>query len=275
MARNVKARRLDDRKPDVSFVMPCYNEEQVVGYTIPRLMTAFERAGYRLELIAVNNGSRDRTGEIIQQLAGQYRGIVPHQVAKNEGYGNGVLSGIPLCTAPWVGIIPADGQVDAEDVVRLYDAVAATDGLVVGKVRRRFRMDGLRRKIVSIIYNLFVLVLWPRLASLDVNGTPKVLPAQVISAMKLESKGWLLDPEIMIKAHYMGLRVLEFNVFARMRSSGVSHVRAETLWEFLRHLLIFRFSKKWREDLRSVRLSATEPAGALLGTPASRSSKGA
>ena len=48
----------------------------------------------------------------------------------NDGYGNGILSGIPLCTAPWVGIIAADGQVDAEDVVRLFEAVTATNGSV-------------------------------------------------------------------------------------------------------------------------------------------------
>jgi glycosyltransferase involved in cell wall biosynthesis len=219
-------------------------------------MNAFKRGGYRLELIAVDNGSRDRTGEVIRQLAVQHPGIVYHRVEVNEGYGNGVMSGIPLCTAPWVGIIPADGQVDAEDVVRLYEAVVATDGNVLGKVRRRFRMDGLRRKIVSVTYNLFVRVLWPRLSSLDMNGSPKLLPRQAILSMDLKSRGWLLDPEIMIKAHYMGLRVLEFNVFARMRGSGVSHVRVGTITEFLRSLLIFRFSQSWRQDFANASVAA-------------------
>ena len=52
-------------RPHLSIVMPCYNEEAIVGYTIPRLITTFERAGYTLELVAVDNGSHDRTGEII------------------------------------------------------------------------------------------------------------------------------------------------------------------------------------------------------------------
>jgi glycosyltransferase involved in cell wall biosynthesis len=234
-------------KPHISFIMPCYNEEAIIGYTIPRLMAAFDRAGYHLELVAVDNGSIDRTGIIIQELADQNPNIVPFRVEVNEGYGNGVLNGIPICSAPWIGIIPADGQVDAEDVVRLYEAIVTTDGWVMAKVRRRFRMDGLRRKMVSVAYNLMVRLLWPRLQSLDINGSPKILPRQVILAMNLKSKGWLLDPEIMIKAYYMDLRVLEFNVFARMRGSGVSHVRAGTIWEFLAYLLRFRFSKEWRD----------------------------
>jgi glycosyltransferase involved in cell wall biosynthesis len=236
---------------DVSFVVPCYNEEGLISYTLQRLHTAFEKAGYRLELIAVDNGSSDRTGEIIKELATQYPSIVYHRIEINEGYGNGIISGIPLCTAPWVGMIPADGQVDAEDVVRLYEAVITTDGNVLGKVRRRFRMDGLYRKVVSTSYNVFVRMLYPKLESIDINGSPKLLPRDVLAAMNLESKGWLLDPEIMIKAHYMGVRVMELNVFSRMRGNGVSHVKVMTCWEFLHNLLKFRFSKKWRQSFHN------------------------
>ncbi len=242
----------DDPKPDVSFIVPCYNEEEMVGYTLPRLHSAFEKAGYTLELLAVDNGSIDRTGEIIKELASQHRSIVHHRVEVNQGYGFGVISAIPLCTAPWIGIIPADGQVDAEDVVRLYEAVITTNGNVLGKVRRRFRMDGLYRKVISTSYNAFVRALYPYLESIDVNGSPKLLPAPVIKAMNLESKGWLLDPEIMIKAYHMGVHVMELNVFARMRGNGVSHVKPATCWEFLQNLLRFRFSRSWRKSFKMV-----------------------
>lgn len=238
--------------PDVSFVVPCYNEEDIIGYTLQRLWSAFEKAGYSLELVVVNNGSRDRTEDIIRSFALDHRGVICHRVEVNEGYGWGVLNGLPLCTAPWVGIIPADGQVDAEDVVRLYEAVVPTDGNVLGKVRRRFRMDGLYRKVVSTSYNLFVRTLWPSLESIDINGSPKLLPREAIMNMGLKSKGWLLDPEIMIKAHYMGLRVMEFNVFSRMRGNGVSHVKVMTCWEFIRSLLTFRFSREWKRNFQEV-----------------------
>lgn len=230
----------------LSIVMPCYNEEAILGYTIPKLVEAFQNAGHRLELIAVDNGSHDRTGEIIRKLALRYPAVVYHRVEVNEGYGNGILQGIPVCKAPWIGIVPADGQVDAEDVVRLFDAASAAQGPVLAKVRRRFRMDGLTRKAVSTFYNLFVRMLWPKLGSIDVNGTPKILPREVLIGMRLESKDWFLDPEIVIKAHYLGLRIIEFNAFGRLRGAGLSHVKATTCWEFLRNLLVFRFSNRWQ-----------------------------
>lgn len=237
--------------PEVSFVMPCYNEQDAIPYTIPQLVHAFEKAGHRLELIACDNGSTDRTGEIIREFTAAGMPVVYHRVDPNEGYGNGVLKSIPVCRAPWIGIIPADGQVDAEDVARLFDVVKHTDGMVLGKVRRRFRMDGFARKVVSVLYNVFVWVLWPRLGSIDINGSPKVIHRDVVAAMDLQSKRWFLDPEIMVKAHYLGVRVIEVNVFARMRSNGLSHVRASTCVEFFVNLLGFKFGSTlsaWRKS---------------------------
>src|SRR5215831_19081145 len=100
--------------PEISLVMPCFNEEAVVRYTASRLLNSFRKAGYALEIVAVDNGSSDRTGEIIREMAAD-PAVVHHRLDINEGYGNGVLEGLRVASAPWVGIIPADGQVDAED----------------------------------------------------------------------------------------------------------------------------------------------------------------
>ena len=236
--------------PEISFIMPCYNEQDVIPYTIPQFVQAFQKAGHRLELVACDNGSTDRTSEILKGFVDQGLPIIYHRVEPNEGYGNGVLKSIPVCTAPWIGMIPADGQVDADDTARLFEVIKHTDGRVLAKVRRRFRMDGLVRKVISIVYNGLVFVLWPRLGSIDINGTPKILHRDVIAAMNLEERQWFLDPEIMVKAHYLGVRVIEVNVFARMRSNGMSNIRASSVVEFFLGLLRYKFGgalSKWKK----------------------------
>jgi glycosyltransferase involved in cell wall biosynthesis len=256
-------------KPELSFVMPCFNEEEVIGYTIPQFCGAFEKAGVALELVAVDNGSSDATGSMLADLAAKGLPVVLQRVEKNEGYGHGILVGIRRASAPWVGMIPADGQVDSEDVVRLFEALRHVKGPCLGKVRRRFRMDGFLRKVVSILYNVLVKVLWPGIGSIDINGSPKILQRDVLHALELESKDWFLDPEIMIKSHYLGVRVLEMNVFARMRGNGLSHVRASTCLEFFRNLLRFRFSGKlrtWREQARA-RLAGGVAQAEVAGEP--------
>lgn len=246
---------VETRPADLSLVMPCYNEEAIVAQTIKRVLAAFARADVALELIAVDNGSHDRTGELIREIMDTNGNVRLHRVEVNIGYGNGILEGLPLCSAAWVGVIPADGQVDAEDAVRLFEDAVASGQLVIAKARRRFRMDGSSRKAVSIAYNLFFRALWPGVDSLDINGLPKIMPREVVRRMMLTSRQWFLDPEIMIKAHYLGVRVLEYNVFARMRGSGMSHVRATTCWEFFRSLLRYRFSRElgqWRKAQAAV-----------------------
>lgn len=242
-------------EPHISLIMPCYNEEESIPYSVPRLIRAFERENYRLQLITVDNGSRDRTWQLIHEYAAQHPEITPVQVTTNIGFGNGILQGIPHATAPWVGTVAADGQVDPEDLVRLFEAAMATDGMILAKVRRRFRMDGFIRKIISVGYNGFVWSLWPNLGSLDVNGQPRLMRREVLHAMQLQSTNWLLDPEMLVKAHHLGVRVLELNVFARMRGNGLSHVRASTCWEFFKHLLRMRFSN----DLAAWRKTAVRP----------------
>ena len=49
--------------PELSLIVPCYNEQAAIPFTIPQLVQAFEKAGHRLELIGCDNGSSDRTGE--------------------------------------------------------------------------------------------------------------------------------------------------------------------------------------------------------------------
>ncbi|MBL0169316.1 MAG: glycosyltransferase family 2 protein [Gemmatimonadaceae bacterium] len=233
--------------------MPCYNEVGNVPTTVPRLVRAFANSGIRYEIIPVDNGSKDETWNKLAELAERFPGIVnPVRVDTNIGYGNGILQGMRHANGSWIGTVAADGQVDAEDVFRLYEACADTDGRVVGKVRRRYRMDGFLRRVISVGYNVFVRMLWPKLGSWDVNGQPRMLRREIAQAMDLESTNWLLDPEMLIKAHYMGVRVIEVNVFARMRGSGLSHVRMATCWEFFTYLLGFRFSgtlKAWRHRM--------------------------
>jgi glycosyltransferase involved in cell wall biosynthesis len=242
---------------ELSIVIPCYNEAENVPHVVPRLVRAFSQIECRYEIVTVDNGSRDATWDRLGDLAAKYPGLVrPVRVEQNIGFGNGVLTGIRHSTGTWIGTVAADGQVDAEDVVRLYEACSSTDGRVMGKVRRRYRMDGFPRKVISVAYNSFVRLLWPRLGSWDVNGQPRMIRADILRAMDLQSTNWLLDPEMLIKAYYLGLRVLEVNVFARMRGNGLSHVRMATCWEFFKYLVAFRFSDQLRGWRRRIAVNA-------------------
>lgn len=251
-------------EPDLSLVIPCYNEEAVVRETATRLTEAFQAANVRLELVLVDNGSSDATGDIIESLVAEGLPVVKASVAINQGFGYGVLTGLEHCRGRWIGFMCVDDQVHPQDVVRLYEIAAKAKTPKLFKVRRRFRLDGRIRRVISFLYNMLTTALFGNLGSMDLNANPKILPREYLKAMSLRSRDWFLDAEIMIKAKRMGLPVYEMNIFALMRAEGVSHVRPATCWEFVRNLLYYRFGKG-RRDLDVPTASTVQSR--LLQTP--------
>ncbi len=255
-------------RPEVSIVLPCYNEEKCLRNTARAILQAFANHRIRLELVMVDNGSRDRTGEIIVELIAAGLPVVKVMVPVNQGYGHGILEGLKRCRAPFVGYLCADGQVSAEDVVRIYRLVQGTDGRLLAKVRRRFRQDGWVRKITSICYNGLMLVVFGRLEAIDINGSPKIFSREAYRAMQLESKDWFLDAEVMIKAKRLGLTVLELNVRGLRRQGGKSNVRVQTCLEFLKNIARHHFLRPF--SVVSPSPGTEEVIGELAPAPAAQ-----
>lgn len=229
--------------PDLSLAVPCYNEGDCIRNTASHLVEVFRQKAINLQLVLVDNGSTDDTAAVIDALIAEGLPVLKRQVALNQGYGHGVLVGLEACHGRFVGFICADGQVDASDVLRLYEVVAGAKNPRLAKVRRRFRMDGLQRKLVSVLYNVAANILFGGLGSIDINGNPKILPRDYLDRMRLQSKDWFLDAEVMLKAKRLGLPVFEMNVMAQMREDGVSHVRPSTIWEFIGNLWRWRLGR--------------------------------
>ena len=251
-------------QPDLSLVIPCYNEEALIRNTAVRLVQSFGEKNVGLELVLVDNGSQDGTGQIIDSLIAEGLPVVKKTIQVNQGYGNGILCGLRATTGQFVGYTHADEQVTAQDTVKMYEIVSEASIPQLAKVRRRFRMDGLVRKIISIVYNLMTNALFGGLGSIDINGSPKILPRTYLECMNLQSKDWFLDAEILIKAKRLGLTVFEMNVLAQMRGGGTSHVRPGTCWEFLLNLLKCRFGGQDRMQMKSLPMATHNKAQAKL-----------
>jgi len=210
----------------LSLVLPCFNEEEVLPQTARALLEAFR--GEQLELILVDNGSLDRTGEVIAGLERADPRVRGARVPQNRGYGLGVRTGLARTSGDWLGFLCADGQVDPEDVRALWDRAQRLPAPALLKVRRRFRPDGGDRKLASLGWNALANLAWGGLGALDVNGNPKLWPRLALDPRALRSDGWFLDAEVLIEAKRRGLPVQEQQVRGRPRQGGRSHVRLST-----------------------------------------------
>lgn len=221
--------------PELSLVMPCYNEAAGLPAAVLPLMEAVGGLGVPFEVLLVDNGSADATRTVIDRLAGEDPRIRRVDVAVNRGYGNGVLAGLAAARGARVAFLGADGQVPPEQVAGVLRQALVEPPRTLVKALRKSRGDGWRRRIQSRFYNLLFGLLLP-VRSRDLNATPKVLHAADLVVLKLASEDWFLDPECMIRAAEEGFRVVEVPVDFLAREAGRSHVRASTALEFLGNL---------------------------------------
>ena len=219
-------------QPPLALVVPLYDEEGNVAGVAEGVLEAFRLAGVPLTLVLVDNGSRDGTRAEVQALEARHPEVQGLYLDKNQGYGGGILAGMARAPAgaEVLGYLWGDGQVAAEDVVRIYRRLVA-EGAEVCKARRVQRMDGWQRSVVTRVYNTVTLWLF-HVDSPDANGCPKLFRRAAWERLAPTSKDWFLDPEIMIGAANAGMKLAEVDVVARARDFGVSKVGAGTILEF-------------------------------------------
>jgi glycosyltransferase involved in cell wall biosynthesis len=233
--------------PVLSLVVPAYNEEDCVADVIGKLYSVLDQSGFSFELIAIQNGSSDRTGEILTRLAAQYRHLRILEIPVNQGFGYGVIQGLKECSGEIIGYMPGDGQIPPETVPALV-AKMQSERAQIGKGCRVVRNDGLIRKIVTVVYNAFTRMLF-HLPTTDVNSNPKLMTAFAYRTIQPCSHDFFIDPEILLKAGKLGMKFCEVEVVSPKRDKGRSK------------LGVFRVGLKFAVNLLKARFVKNDPWG--------------
>ena len=112
-----------------AIIIPAYNEQGAIEETLTRIRDiAGQIPGYDFEVICINDGSTDGTGEILGRLAGVT--VLNHDV--NRGYGAALRTGLDYCSQEWVFIADADGTYPLQDLGPLLTSAEGGVDMVVG-----------------------------------------------------------------------------------------------------------------------------------------------
>ncbi len=235
----------------LSLVVPFFNEEKSIRRVVTGLVNSFEKSSIDYELILVNNGSVDESPQILENLAKKKPNKVKVvHVSVNQGYGWGIINGLEKAAGEYVGFMCGDSQIRPEDVTRVYQEIEQGN-CDLAKVKRVTRKDSLPRKVASLVYNRLFQVMF-RVASLDINGTPKMFHRDWLERFQLTAKDWFIDAEIMIKAKYLNLKIGEIPVGFLRREEGKSHVEFTTILEFAKNMFNYRLGKgikEWKQKV--------------------------
>jgi glycosyltransferase involved in cell wall biosynthesis len=228
---------------ELSIVIPFFNEAANVRFVLDGVIQVFENTGIGYEIIAVNNGSIDRTSEIIREYDETRDFLYPVDVKTNRGLGWGLRKGFEQARGMYICYFGGDGQTSPQDVYKMYRYFLfqmETD-MVVG--RRIQRDDGFLRRFISRVFNSCFRTLFKTKLH-DINGTPKIFKAERLRRYDWRSEGWFIDAELILCSLKRDLRIHEYPVRFHRRRGGKTHIDVRAIFEFIHRMIYFFFLRR-------------------------------
>ncbi len=223
------------RRLGLSVVMPAFNEEGNVAGAIRAVATAVEPLFDEIEILVVDDGSRDATAEKVREEARADPRVRLLQHPRNRGYGAAVTTGLRAARLPLVFYTDSDLQFDPRQI---RDLLAKIDEFPIVVGYRRNRQDPWIRKLNAWAWNALQRVLFG-LAVRDVDCAFKLLRRDVLDGVPLLAEGAFFSTELLIRLQASGHRITEVAVDHFPRRTG-----APTGARM--HVILKAFREMWR-----------------------------
>lgn len=209
----------DPLRQGISLFFPAYNEAENVGGTIEKCLSMLGPLGCDYEIIIVDDGSRDRTAEIVKEYAAQNNRVVLKRHEKNQGYGGALQTGFNSCRYGLIFFSDCDLQFDLGELtsfIELMKADPKIDGVIGYRIKRA---DPWIRKLNAFGWNCWARLLFG-LKVKDIDCAFKLFKRELIENITIESSGALISVEILTKIKKAGYRLVESGVHHYPRQAG-------------------------------------------------------
>lgn len=227
----------------LSICAPAYNEEESIEAVVRDWECMLVESDVAGEIVVGNDGSTDRTGEILKRLQAEFPNLVVVSHAVNGGYGRALRSAIRASRGRFVLTIDSDGQFDAREWRALYDEMERRGAdLVTGY--RHAKQAGLVHVLADRALNRLIRLLFG-LNLRDTNCALKLFKGEVVRTLGGEAMGYPTPTEFHIRARTFGFRTGEVRITHRERAGGTTKLKAfKTSWQMGLFLLYLKF-KQW------------------------------
>lgn len=203
-------------KYSLSVIMPAHNEEVAIAATVRSVIETVSEWTHDFEVIVVNDGSKDRTQEILEEIAiaDPRLRIIQHEV--NQGYGAALVSGFEAITKELAFFMDSDGQFDIRDLERFFPLLDQFDAVLGYRVDRQ---DTWLRKLNAFGWKMLVHLIF-KLPVRDIDCAFKLYRAGFFHEQKLETRGAMINTEILYKFTRAGYTYTEVGVHHLPRRGG-------------------------------------------------------
>lgn len=240
----------------ISFIVPALNEEKVVESVIRDTWSTIDSLVSRYEIILIDDGSSDRTGEIMESLAKELPHIRVLHNRPNIGLGASYQRGVSESRLDYVMMLCGDGGVPASSLPPILEKVGTAD-IVIPYMTNLRQIKTPTRYLISRCYtNLLNLISGHRLHYY--NGLP-VHRRDLLNAVRITSSGFGFQGEILVKLLKSGCSYVQVPTLGAEATNKTSVFRIKNLFSVTRTLLRLLLELARFEKLELARPEAHNP----------------
>ena len=228
-------------KPEISVVIPIYNEEESVQELVARIKEAFEKTKRTFEILFIDDGSTDSTLELLKKYARDFKNIHVFSFRRNMGKAVALSLGFQKAKGEYVATMDADLQDDPENIEKMLTTIKNENCDLVSGWRKN-RHDSKLKIANSRFFNNIVIPLMFKVKFNDMNSGLKLYKNEVAKEIKIYGGMHRFIP---VLAHEMGYRVSEVDIIHHVRKYGVSKFKSTKVFTDIPDLMTMFFLVKY------------------------------
>ena len=231
----------------LSIIVPAFNEEKTIGEMLSKLIS-LNIGSIDKEIIVVNDGSTDSTGQIIEKIKKYNQSLIVIDHVKNKGKGAAVRTGFTSATGDILIIQDADLEYNPNDIPKIIKPIVEKNARVVYGTRLKIKpiLFGKNKTplLLHFFGNKFLSLVTTALYGYpisDMETCYKAFEKNVIKGMRLRSRSFNFEPEITAKILKKGIRILEIPIknkprgFDEGKKLRTFHDGGIALWTLLKY----------------------------------------
>jgi len=207
-------------KPNISIFFPVYNDEKTVRQVTEKALRILEDIAHHYEVLIINDGSPDFSGNIADSLAKEYPFVKVIHHETNKGYGAAIKTGFENVQYEWICFTDGDDEYDLEDLKKLIVLKDYYDLIITF---RYVKLYSTFRVFISGVYNMIFRFLF-KTKYRDISTGLRLVRKDVINELNFISDSPFIGAEITVRTMLRGYRVGEMGIqtFPREFGKGAS-----------------------------------------------------
>lgn len=206
---------------------PVFNDQSTIVHITEKAIGVCESLTSDYEIIIVDDGSPDRSGELADELAANHEHVSVIHHHRNQGYGAAVRDGLSASTKQWICFTDGDDEYDLHDLEKLWRLREYYDLIITFRYLRRYSGH---RILISLVYNRVLRLLFSTTYR-DISTGLRLVRKDIIDELELDATSPFIGAEIAIKTMMMGFRVGEVGIqtfprqFGKGQSTSLKNIR--------------------------------------------------